>query len=322
MAEVLGGRDLDVVELLAEWRGPGLEVPAEKALLRAGLVLKAARAIEVLDALLDGFVEADHHCGCSPQSGGDDGGLRREELRHGVLELAVAEAEVLGEYLRAASGDPADAGLFQALGCGRVGERGVVGEVEELRDGEGVELDAVAVAGADGANQIAVVVERELRVEASVEAGQVAAEGEQFVDLGEDLLLAEDVSARLAGKRVEGAVVALRHADIRRVDDPHQQIGACVGRVEARAHQRGERAHLFVRHLAPEQEGICGRDALAALDLAADCGERRGGCAHRAILLGFRSVEVLERFHRNCYRARIIKVVFLEEKPRKRSSLL
>jgi hypothetical protein len=30
----------------------------------------------------------------------------------------------------------------------------------------------------------------------------------------------------------------------------------------------------------------------------------------------------LERFHRNCYRARIIKVVFLEEKPRKRSSLL
>jgi hypothetical protein len=29
-----------------------------------------------------------------------------------------------------------------------------------------------------------------------------------------------------------------------------------------------------------------------------------------------------ERFHRNSYRARIIKVVFLEEKPRKRSSLL
>jgi hypothetical protein len=31
---------------------------------------------------------------------------------------------------------------------------------------------------------------------------------------------------------------------------------------------------------------------------------------------------ILERFHRNCYHAEIMEVVFLEEKPRKRLSLL
>ena len=90
----------------------GLKFQQRKLSWRAGLVLKASRAVEVLDAFLDGLVEADDHCGCSPQSGGDDGGLRREELRHGVLELAVAEAEVLGEDLGAAAGDPADTGLL------------------------------------------------------------------------------------------------------------------------------------------------------------------------------------------------------------------
>jgi len=66
VAEVLGGGDLDVVERGAERGGPGLEGPAEEALLAADLVLKAAGAVEVLDALVDGFVEADDHGGCRP----------------------------------------------------------------------------------------------------------------------------------------------------------------------------------------------------------------------------------------------------------------
>ena len=108
----------------------------------------------------------------------------------GVLEFAVARAEVFGEDLGAAAGDPADTGCFESVGGGVVGKVGVVGEVEELGDGEGVELHAVAVAGADGGEEVAVVVEREVGVEAAVEADEVAAEGEEFVDLGEDLLVA------------------------------------------------------------------------------------------------------------------------------------
>ena len=65
---------------------------------------------------------------------------------------------------------------------------GAVGEVDELGDRERVELDPVAVALADGREEIAVEVERELRVEAAVEGDEVAADREQVVDLREHLL--------------------------------------------------------------------------------------------------------------------------------------
>jgi hypothetical protein len=54
-------------------------------------------------------------------------------------------------------------------------ESRAVGQVHELGDGERVELHPVAVALAHGAEEVAVVVQRQLRVEAAVEAHQVAA---------------------------------------------------------------------------------------------------------------------------------------------------
>ena len=90
-----------------------------------------------------------------------------------------------------------------------------------------------------------------MRVEAAVEAGEIATEGEQFAQFGEDLFLAEDVAALLSGQLVERAVVALGHADVGVVDDPHQHIGACRGLVEARAHLGCEAAHVGVAGLAP-----------------------------------------------------------------------
>ncbi len=39
----------------------------------------------------------------------------------------------------------------------------MVGEVHELGDGEGVELEGIAVAGADGGEEVAVVVEGEVQ---------------------------------------------------------------------------------------------------------------------------------------------------------------
>ena len=91
---------------------------------------------------------------------------------------------------------------FEALGRGEVVEVRVVGEVHELGDGERVELQPVTVAISDRREQLAVVIQREVRVEAAVEAGEIAAEGEQFVELGEDLVLREDVSAGLAGELI------------------------------------------------------------------------------------------------------------------------
>ncbi len=64
-----------------------------------GFVLEGAGAVEVFEALFDGFVEADDHGGGGLEAGGDEGGLGFEVLGDGVFELAVAAAEVFGEDL-------------------------------------------------------------------------------------------------------------------------------------------------------------------------------------------------------------------------------
>ena len=77
-------------------------------------ILEGAGAFEMLDALVDGLVEADDHGGGGAQAGVDEGALGFEVFGDGVFELAVAAAEVFGENLRAAAGDPAHACVFEA----------------------------------------------------------------------------------------------------------------------------------------------------------------------------------------------------------------
>jgi hypothetical protein len=111
----------------------------------------------------------------------------------------------------------------------------VIGEVEELGDGEGVELQCVAVAVMNGGEEVAVVVEREMWVEAAIECGEVAAEREQLIELREDRFLRQYVTAFLTGELVERAVVALGDADVGVVDDAHHHVGGAVYGMEAGA---------------------------------------------------------------------------------------
>src|SRR5205085_9226816 len=104
------------------------------------------------------------------------------------LPLGVPCAEVFREDFTAAARDPVDTRVAKPRGRVRVRQSGTVGEEHELCDRERVELDAVAVALAHGGEQVAVEVERELRVEAAVERNEVAAELNQLVDLREDLV--------------------------------------------------------------------------------------------------------------------------------------
>ena len=206
----------------------------------------------MLEPLLERLVEADHHRRGGAHAALDDRALRLEVLDDGVLELGVALAEVLRQDLAAAARHPVDARVAQARRRLRVREVGPVGEVHELRHRERVELDTVLIALAHGREEIAVVVERQLRVEAAVERDEIATDLEQPVDLREHLVAIEDVAAVLAGKHVEGAVVALGDADVRVVDDPHHHVGGAVGLVPLRAGGAGEHAKLVVARLVPE----------------------------------------------------------------------
>ena len=224
-------------------------------------VLEVARPLEVLEPLLERLVEADHHRRGRPHAALDDRALRVEVLGDRVLELRVALAEVLGEDLAPAARDPVDARVAEPRGRLRVREPGAVGEVDELRDRQRVELDPVAVALAHRGEEVAVVVERQLRVEAAVEPDEVAADLEQLVDLREHVAPREHVAAVLVREDVERAVVALGDADVRVVDDPHHHVGGAAGVVPAGARRLRELAQLVVRRLAPEARGLVHRDA-------------------------------------------------------------
>ena len=196
-------------------------------------VLELARALQMLETLVERLVEPDHHRGRRSHAGLDDRALRIEVLAHRVLELRVPLAEVLGEDLAAAACDPVHAGIAEPSGRLGVADPRAVGEVDELGDRQRVELDAIAVPGAHGCKEVAVEVERQLGVEAAVERDQVAADLEELVDLREDVAPGEDVAAVLVRQHVEGAVVALRDADVRVVHDPHHHVRRVVGLVKA-----------------------------------------------------------------------------------------
>ena len=207
----------------------------------------------MLEPLVERLVEADHHRRGRLHAALDDRALRLEVLAHRVLELGVPLAEVLGEDLAAAARHPVHAGVAQPRRGLGVREPRVVGEVDEFGDRQRVELDPVAVALAHRCEEVAVVVERQLRVEAAVEADEVAADLEQLVDLREDVVAREHIAARLVRQHVEGAVVALCDAHVRVVDDPHHHVGGAVGLVELRAHALRELHQLLVRRLVPER---------------------------------------------------------------------
>src|SRR6185437_4592904 len=118
---------------------------------------------------------------------------------------------------------------------------------------------AILIALTNGGEELAVVVERKMGVEAAVEAGQVAAERKQLIQFGEDLVAAEDVAAGLAREAVEGAVIALGDTDVGVVDDPHNEVGALIGRMEAGARGRSKLLQLGVGGVAPEAESVVSR---------------------------------------------------------------
>jgi hypothetical protein len=182
----------------------------------------------------------------------------------------MALAEVLSEDLAAASRDPVHAGVAQTRGRIRIAELRAIGEEDEFGDRERVELDAVGIAVANRGEQVAVVVERQPRIEAPVEADEIAADLEQLVDLREHILTAQDVAALLVREDVERAIVALRHADVRVIDDPHHHVGGAARVVVARADDLRETFQPVVVCLVPQPRSVGNCNPAARLDLGGD----------------------------------------------------
>src|SRR5207248_3293488 len=145
----------------------------------AHFILKAPRALEMLETLVESFVEADDHRGRCIQSRCDDGTLSLKIFSNTVLKLAVARTEVLGENLGATARYPAHTSLLEPFGGFRIVELRVIGKIHELGYCEGIKLERIAVAFANGSEEIAVVTERQMRIEPAIERGEIPAEFDQ-----------------------------------------------------------------------------------------------------------------------------------------------
>src|SRR5579875_3648496 len=190
----------------------------------------------MFQAFVERFIEADDHGGSGAQAGCKNRTLRFEILPHRVLEFTVARTETLGEDLRSAAGDPTYAGAFQTFGGCAIVEFGVIGQVHKLSHGKRIEFHTIAISLANGGKQIAIVAERQVRIETAIESRKIAAEGEQLVNLCEDLITAHHIAFRMTGKTIKRTVIALRDTHVCVIDDAHDQIRAIMRLMKTRAY--------------------------------------------------------------------------------------
>ena len=110
----------------------GLEAPGDEGRESAGLFLQAAHDFEVVDALLEGLADAEHHGRGGAHAELVRGAMDADPVFGAALEAGDALAHVVVEDLGAAAGDGVEAGVAQA-GDGRAQiEIGVLGNGEHF----------------------------------------------------------------------------------------------------------------------------------------------------------------------------------------------
>jgi hypothetical protein len=115
-----------------------------------------------------------------------------------------------------------------------------------------IELDPISVAITNGSEEVAVEVQRQLRVESAIERDQVTAQFLELIDLREDVLAPQDVPAILVRQHVERAVIALGDAHVRVVDDAHDQVGRDIRLVEPGSDGGREALQQIIVRFGPE----------------------------------------------------------------------
>src|SRR5262245_58283472 len=161
-------------------------------------------------------------------------------------------ADAVDEDLAPAAGDRVQAGVAQAGDRLPEGQLAAARDVLDLRRRQRVQVDLVA--RLDGAEEILVVVDSEIRMVSALHEETRAAERERLLDLLEDDGLRQQVAlARVARPAVERAELAVRVADVGVVEVPVYDdrnaigVGLPVPALVRRAPNRHEVARLQQR---------------------------------------------------------------------------
>src|SRR5206468_1266466 len=110
------------------------------------------------------------------------------------LAVAVKQvAHAIDENFRAAAGNAVEAGGNQTLNDVRNGKLRQARQVDHFRRRQRVQFE-IRIAGLDGAKQILVPRERQIRIVSALQQQLDAADCDRLVDLSKQLVEAEDVA--------------------------------------------------------------------------------------------------------------------------------
>ena len=205
----------------------------------AGIFLNAAQALEVIDAVAVLLAAAEHHRG---------GGAHAERMRDavhvfpfvgGALEARDARANFVVENFRAAAGNRVEPGGHQARDRFAHAQPGDFRDADDLRRRKTVQMD-LREALLERAQQIFVILDAQVRMQAALQQNAGAAQLEHLFDLLVDRLEREQVAFLRAQRAVERAERAVFRAEIRVVDVAVDLVGghARVGLLAAHFHRR------------------------------------------------------------------------------------
>ena len=159
----------------------------------AGIFLNAAEALKVIDAVAKLLAAAEHHGGGGAQAEGMGGAVHALPLIGGALEAGDAGANFVVEDFGSATGDGVKAGIAQPRDGVAHGQAGDLGDGKNLRRGKAVQVES-REARLDGAQQIFVILEGQIGIEAPLHQDAGAAQGDGFFDFSKNGFQGEDVA--------------------------------------------------------------------------------------------------------------------------------
>ena len=221
----------------AEGGVAGLKGPGDEGGEAAGFFLEAADNLEVIDALLEGLADAEHHGGGGAHAEFVGSAVDADPVLGAAFEAGDAFADVVVEDLGAAARDGLEAGVAETHDGVAEGEVGVLGDGEDFAGGEAMEPDvgeALADAGEEGFEPV----DFEVGMDAALHEDASAAHLFGFGDFGVDGVEVEDVAFGGGGafeRPVEGAEGAVLGAEVGVVDVAIDDVADDAFGVEAAA---------------------------------------------------------------------------------------
>ena len=218
----------------------GLEAPGDEGGESAGFFLEAAHNFEVIDALIEGFANAEHHGRGGAHAELVCGAMDADPVFGAAFEAGDALADVVVEDFCATARDGVESGVAKTGDGGAQVEVGVLGDGEDFRCREAVEPDfgeALLDSGEETFEPVDFQIGMKAALHEDARAAHFLCFGNFLVDFFEveDVALfgARDVFSFLGERPVERAESAVFGAEVGVVDVAIDDVGDHAFRMEA-----------------------------------------------------------------------------------------